>query len=210
MQAAIFLNGNHPSLRLVRKLIRKDCLIIAADGGANFLYAKKIKPHVIIGDMDSLSVDSFEYFRGQDVEFIKIGEQETTDFEKSLNYCRTMEIKEVLVLGATSTRPDHSMNNFSVMKRFSGKMNLKMFTDEYEIFYAKKKTEFQYKKNETLSMIAMPKAIGVSTKGLKYKLIEEDLEFGVREGTLNESVSENISISFKSGTLLIFRKHFIS
>jgi thiamine pyrophosphokinase len=210
MQAAIFLNGNHPSPILVRKLIRKDCLIIAADGGANFLYAKKIKPHVIIGDMDSLSVDSFEYFRGQDVEFIKIREQETTDFEKSLNYCRSIEIKEVLVLGATSTRPDHSMNNFSVMKRFSGKMDVKMFTDEYEIFYAKKKTEFLYKKNETLSMMAMPKAKGVSTKGLKYKLIEEDLEFGIREGTLNESVSKNISINFKSGTLLIFRKHFIS
>ena len=210
MLAAIFLNGSHPSVKIVKKLLKEHCHIVAADGGANYLHSKKIIPDVIIGDMDSLSNQASEYFRKKDVKTIKIKEQETTDFEKSLNYCRSAGFNEVNVLGATSNRPDHTMNNFSVMKRFRNYFDVKIFTDEYEIFYAAKKVGFTYRKNETLSMMAMPKAVGVSTKGLKYKLNEETLEFGIREGSLNESVSQKITISYKSGTLLIFRKHFIN
>lgn len=210
MLAAIFLNGSHPSIRIVKKLLKEDCHIIAADGGADYLHSKKIIPNVIIGDMDSLSSHATEYYRKKDVRFIRIKEQETTDFEKSLNYCKTAGYKEVIVLGATSNRPDHTMNNFSVMKRFRNYFDVRIFTDEYEIFYASKSIGFTYRKNETLSMMAMPKAVGVSTKGLKYRLNDETLEFGIREGSLNESVSREISISHKSGTLLIFRKHFIN
>jgi thiamine pyrophosphokinase len=210
MLAAIFLNGSHPSIRIVKKLLKEDCHIIAADGGANYLHSKRINPDVIIGDMDSLSSHATEYYRKKDVRFIRIKEQETTDFEKSLNYCKTAGYKEVIVLGATSNRPDHTMNNFSVMKRYRNYFDVRIFTDEYEIFYASKSIVFTYGKNETLSMMAMPKAVGVSTKGLKYRLNDETLEFGIREGSLNESVSHEISISYKSGTLLIFRKHFIN
>ncbi len=210
MQAAIFLNGSHPSIKIVKRLLQDDCYIIAADGGANYLHSKKIIPDVIIGDMDSLSSHASEYYRKRDVKFVRIKEQETTDFEKSLNYCKSAGFKEVIVLGATSNRPDHTMNNFSVMKRFRNYFDVKIYTDEYEIFYAGKKVGFIYRKNETLSMMAMPKAVGVSTKGLKFKLNEETLEFGIREGSLNESVSQKISITYKSGTLLIFRKHFIN
>ena len=101
------------------------------------------------------------------------------------------------------------MNNFSVMKRFSKFIDVRIFSDEFEIFYAEKKTEFSYRVHETLSMMAMPKASGITTHGLKYPLTNETLEFGKREGSLNESISKNISITYKSGSLLIFRKHFI-
>jgi thiamine pyrophosphokinase len=52
--------------------------------------------------------------------------------------------------------------------------------------------------------MAMPTAKGITTKGLKYSLNNESLEFGVREGTLNKTSAKSISISFKSGNLLLF------
>ena len=55
----------------------------------------------------------------------------------------------------------------------------------------------------------MPKAVKINSKGLKYKLKDLDLEFGIKEGALNESTSSRVSIDFKSGNLLLFKKHFI-
>jgi thiamine pyrophosphokinase len=52
--------------------------------------------------------------------------------------------------------------------------------------------------------MAMPSASGISTKGLKYKLDNDSLQFGVREGTLNLSSAEKISIGKKKGDLLVF------
>ncbi len=209
MRAAIFLNGSEPSLELTKKLLGGNCHIVAADGGANFLYKKRIVPDLIIGDMDSVSIKTVRYYKKLGVRLVRIREQETTDFEKSLNFCISEGFNNVAVLGATSDRPDHTMNNFSVMKRFSKFIDVRMFSEEFEIFYAGKKTEFKYRINETLSMMAMPKATGIVTCGLKYALKNETLEFGKREGSLNQSASENISINYKSGSLLIFRKHFI-
>jgi len=62
----------------------------------------------------------------------------------------------------------------------------------------------KYSKGKIISLMAMPVAKGVSTKGLKYKLKNDTLEFGVHEGTLNVSSSKNISITKEKGDLLVF------
>jgi thiamine pyrophosphokinase len=210
MKAAIFLNGEDPSLRIVRHFTTQDSLIIAADGGGNYLYRMKLRPDVLIGDMDSIEEQAAAHYRNDKVKIVELNEQETTDFEKCLNYCCSNNIKDVKVFGAISLRPDHTLNNFSILKRFKPKMNVTLITDEFEIFIAERMLEFEYRKNETLSMMGVPFAKGIVTKGLKYRLTEEELRFGVREGSLNESISEKISISHKSGTLLIFKKHFLN
>nr|HMS65850.1 thiamine diphosphokinase [Ignavibacteria bacterium] len=64
-------------------------------------------------------------------------------------------------------------------------------------------------KGEIISLLALPIAAGITTKGLKYELKNDILEFGVREGSLNESESDTVSIEYKTGSLLLFKKHFI-
>ncbi|MEZ4691668.1 MAG: hypothetical protein R3A12_16525 [Ignavibacteria bacterium] len=76
-------------------------------------------------------------------------------------------------------------------------------------FFIDKKIIFPYRKNETVSLLGLPKASKINSKGLKYRLKDTDLEFGVREGALNESTSSKVSIEFKSGYLLLFKKHFL-
>ena len=207
--ATIFLNGEFPGKSILSEYLKRSEIIIAADGGGNLLIEKKIIPHFIIGDLDSLSEKSREYYKNRKVKVIRIKEQETTDFEKCLNFCLKSEIKEIYVMGGMCLRPDHTLNNISILKRYHKKLNIKFISDEFEIFFIDKKIDFAYKLNETVSFIAVPSASGVVTSGLKYKLSGDRLEFGVREGTLNSSVKKNISISFKSGSLLLFKKHFI-
>lgn len=209
MQAVIFLNGRLPETKIIKKFIHKNTLIIAADGGANQIKELKMKADFIIGDMDSINEDSIGYFKNKKTSFIKVEDQDSTDFEKSIKFCLTKKIKSVVIFGATGMRPDHTLNNFSVLKRFYKKISVLLVTDEFCIFYLPKRFSFNYKSGETVSLIPMPAAKGIKTKGLQFALNDEDLEFGEREGALNKSNSEKISISFKEGDMLIFRKHFL-
>ncbi|MBS1492511.1 MAG: thiamine diphosphokinase [Bacteroidetes bacterium] len=210
MKAVIFLNGRLPSTKIIKKFVHKNTLIIAADGGANQIKEIKISVHVIIGDLDSISDESRKYFIRKKTEIIKIEEQDSTDFEKALKHCLKKKIKEVTVFGATGMRPDHTLNNFSILKRFYKKLNICLITDDFAAFYLPKRFSFNYKSGETVSLVPMPSATEIKTKGLEFPLNNETLEFGKREGALNKSNSDKVSISFKEGDMLIFRKHFLA
>lgn len=209
MQAALFLNGRLPHVKIIKKYIHKNTLIIAADGGANKIKKLKLIPKIITGDFDSISTATTKYYESKKINLIHSPDQNSTDFEKALKYLIKKNVKEVKVFGATGMRPDHTLNNFSVLKRFFKKINTVLITNEFEILYLPKSYSFNYKINETVSLIPMPIAAGIKTEGLEYELKNETLEFGKREGALNKSNSKKVSISFKSGNLLLFRKHFI-
>jgi thiamine pyrophosphokinase len=209
MQAVIFLNGRLPSTKIIKKFIHKNTLIIAADGGANQIKELKISVHIIIGDLDSISEENKKYFLRKKTEVIKIEEQNSTDFEKALKLCINKKIKDITVFGATGMRPDHTLNNFSILKRYYKKFNLSLITDDFAAFYLPKRFSFNYKIGETVSLIPMPIATEIKTRGLEFPLNKETLESGKREGALNRSNSDKVGISFKKGDLLIFRKHFL-
>lgn len=205
--AVIFLNGKIP-FKLLDIYNIKENYIICADGAANMLLAHKITPNIIIGDMDSARKDVLKKFRKKGVEIRKIDEQETTDFEKALLYCVENNLKNLLIFGASSKRQDHTLNNYSVLKRYYRILNIKIIDLKFEIFFIDRSITFDYPKGKSISMMPMPVAKGITTKGLKYKLSDEDLEFGIREGTLNTADGNSISIEFKEGDLLLFKRHF--
>jgi thiamine pyrophosphokinase len=209
MQTFIFLNGTIGKPKIVLKLIHKNSFLIAADGGANFLKKLNLIPDLITGDFDSIDKSTLQFYRERKVKIKKIKDQETTDFEKCLKFCSDNKLKEIIVFGAVSSRPDHTMNNFSVLKRFYKSLDIKFITDEFEIFFIKKFIKFKYRVNEVVSLLALPEAKKISTTGLKHSLSNESLCFGIREGALNKSISGTVSVAFSSGNLLIFKKHFI-
>jgi thiamine pyrophosphokinase len=207
IDAIILLNGKIP-FKILSKYYKKDIYVICADGASNNLKRHKIIPNIIIGDLDSTKKETLNYFRKKGVEIRKISEQETTDFEKSLMYSIENNFKNILVFGATSKRQDHTLNNYSILKRYYKALNLKIIDNKFEIFFIDKEITFEYPVKKSLSMMPIPIAKGITTKGLKYKLDNEDLEIGIREGTLNISESRSVSIEFVSGDLLLFKRHF--
>jgi thiamine pyrophosphokinase len=205
----IFLNGKIPSLKVVQKFITNNNFIIAADGGGNWLRKYNILPNVIIGDFDSIHLKVLKYYSQKKVKIIQIIDQEITDFEKSLKFALKSGINKCIIFGGISSRPDHTINNFSVLKRYYKKLNLAFIDEKYEITFLRKNVEFNYKINNLISILGFPIAEGITTTGLQYPLKNETLEFGVREGTLNKSIAKKISIKFNKGDLILFKRHFI-
>ena len=208
MHTLIFLNGDPPSEEVISYFLKESNYIIAADGGANYLKSADLCPDVIIGDLDSVKKETLSFFRER-VKIIKIRDQNTTDFEKCLLYCVREKRKKVIVFGISGDRIDHTLNNFSILKRYYRKLDIRLISGDFEMFFINKKITFPYRKKEIVSLLGMPKAVKINSKGLKYKLKDLDLEFGIKEGALNESTSSRVSIDFKSGNLLLFKKHFI-
>ncbi len=200
----LILNGDIPSRKIFNKFYKKGDYVICADGGANSAAILGILPNIIIGDLDSITRTNLNIFKKKGVEIRKIKEQETTDFEKALMYIVEYCLNNVIVFGAVSSRPDHTLNNFSVLKRYYKLIDIKIIDKDFEIFYLNNEIKRKYKKGRVVSFMAMPLAKGVSSKGLKYKLNKDTLEYGIREGTLNLSSSDNILIRKEKGDLLVF------
>jgi thiamine pyrophosphokinase len=209
LNSVIFLNGKLPCRKIIEHYIDKNSYIVCADGGANKVRKYRILPKIILGDLDSINNETKKYFTKKNIEIRKIEDQDTTDFEKSLLYCIENDLRKCLIFGAISSRSDHTLNNFSILKKYYKSLDLKIIDNRYEIFFINNNVSFDYRNNKTLSIMAMPYAKGITTNGLKYPLNNEDLEFGVREGTLNESVSDKITIQLSGGDLLLFKKHFL-
>ena len=47
-------------------------------------------------------------------------DQETNDLTKAVNYVKTLGFREVLILGATGRREDHTLGNISLLAQFKG------------------------------------------------------------------------------------------
>ncbi len=165
-------------------------------------------PDLIIGDLDSILPQVLTYYRNKKVHVKKVINQNKTDLEKAIDLALKMKLKSITVIGYGGKRIDHTLNNFSILKKFSRKCNIRFVDNEFEIFYSGKVTEFEYRKGEIVSIIGIPKAGNITTQGLKWTLKNESLEFGKRQGALNVSVSDSVKIKTGKGDLLVFKKHF--
>jgi thiamine pyrophosphokinase len=186
----------------------KQFTVIACDGAANTLKKYSAAPDIITGDFDSISPKVLSYYKNKKVIVKKVFDQDKTDLEKAIGLALKTHHKNITVIGYAGGRTDHTLNNFSVLKKNCGKCSMKFVDDEFEIFFAGKTTEFDYKKGEVVSLLAMPKAERIKTTGLKWQLKNETLEFGKREGALNMSSANHVKIETGKGSLLIFKKHF--
>jgi thiamine pyrophosphokinase len=93
---------------------------IIADGGANRLFHSippekrhDFIPDLILGDMDSLMNETFEFYHKVGVPIAKDESQDTTDLQKALNHSLCTD--RVFVVGALGGRFDHSMATFHAL-----------------------------------------------------------------------------------------------
>lgn len=183
-------------------LLRERSFILCADGGANKARRLGIRPDVIVGDLDSISPATRKFFTH--VETIHIGDQDSTDLEKSFEYLLSKKIFDVVVVGAMGGRPDHSLANLSILKKYHARLKLR-YSDPYcDIQIIDRRIEFDLEVGSMVSLMPLGRCSGITTVGLRYPLRNESLELGVREGTSNEVISSPAKISVRSGNLLLF------
>ncbi len=201
MNVLILCNGRPPGAGLFSHVYDWADFFIAADGGGNVARSFNRLPDLVIGDLDSFVQRTDDPF-----EVVFDPGQETNDLEKALTAARNKNAGNVIVLGATGLRLDHSLKNLSVLRQFNPYFNQLIFKDEFsDIFLLPKTFTAELPVGTRISLFPLSGIVkGIRTEGLKFPLKNESLENGVRDGSSNEVAASPVKITHDEGDLICF------
>ena len=99
---------------------------------------------------------------------------------------------------------DHFLGNLTVAFIFKDDLKITFFDDHSHYFFAPNILVLNDVKNKLISLYPFPKAENITTKGLKWSLIKENLEITNRIGTRNFAQENSVTIEFDTGNLVVF------
>lgn len=202
----ILADGDFPRTEQPISILRNAERIICCDGAAASLAEFGLEPDVVIGDLDSLPAE----FKGRFSDrLIHVREQETNDLTKAFSYCREQGWTNLVILGATGKREDHTLGNLSLLADYSESVpNLKFITNYGIFFIARESGDFPSEPGQQISIIALQTGTEVTSSGLKYPMNKLVLNRWW-QATLNEALTDQYHLDFPQGTqLLIFQEHY--
>lgn len=201
----ILANGKPPKKQIISFFhSRKYDTLICADGGANSALKMNLVPDVIIGDLDSITTEVYKKFKSAS-KIIRLKRQNDTDVEKCLKYAMINKYDEVLLVGATGNRLDHTFCNLGIVKKFFLKIKISLIAENS---YLKPYTRFALLKTipgETISIYGLDKKTKITSNGLKYKLKSVALPFGEKESTSNIATGNKVRLNISNGIIFVIR-----
>jgi thiamine pyrophosphokinase len=200
--ALILANGTPPSRRLFTALRKEADLFLCADGGANVAARWRVLPDLVVGDLDSISPAAVRALPPGIIHHVR--DQNSTDLEKCLVWCRKHHLQRVTVLGATGGRLDHAVGNLSALMKFSASMEIRFVDDDGELIPIRRFSRLALRKGTTISLIPLTRCSGVTTAGLQWNLRDAVLAMGVRESTSNVVRSSPVTVRAGRGGLVAF------
>jgi thiamine pyrophosphokinase len=206
--ALIIANGEACSSEILNQLLEWSPTVVVLDGAFDRVVALGTKIDVLLGDFDDFPHDFEEIKKSQyPIEIVHTPDQEKTDLEKAIEYLIEKGHPAVNIVWATGRRADHTFANIANLIKYKNDLKIKLIDDHSIVYPISPLPNIfikWYKAKSTLSLIPISEAKGISTKNLKYPLINEDLKLGIRVGNSNEALTDGVvEISFVSGDLLI-------
>ena len=181
--------------------------VIAADSGMEFLRRNEIVPQVIIGDFDSVSKETLEWFQKKEgIVWHRLNPQkDDTDTEFALRLAISMGAECITVLGGTGSRLDHVLGNIELLgiglelgveiELLDANNRIRM-TDHGMVL--KKEEQF----GKYVSLIPYTAQVEhLYLAGFKYPLADYCLKGFCSIGVSNEITEEQAEITFENGCI---------
>ena len=199
----ILADGAFPTGREALAYLESAARVICCDGAARSLVAYGREPDRIIGDLDSLSEEFKKRFADR---IEQVNEQESNDLSKAFRYCCSMNYSNIVILGATGKREDHTLGNLSLLSEYSRQIpSIKIVTDYGYFTVAQKSGSFESFAGMQVSIIPLDSGVEVTSQNLKYPMNKLPLRLWY-QATLNEALGNEFSLQFTEGCeLLIYR-----
>ncbi|AFI03693.1 thiamine diphosphokinase [Helicobacter cetorum] len=203
MQAVILANGEFPKSKKCLEILKNAPFLIACDGAVAPLHKLKIKPSVVIGDLDSIDSNLKALYNP-----ICVNEQNSNDLSKAFFYAFNKGYNDFIFLGLNGKREDHTLANiFLLFEYFKFCKKLQAISD-YGIFRVLE-TPFTLPsfKGEQISLFSLDFKAQFTSKNLKYPLKDLCLNT-LFSGTLNEATHDFFSLySMPKSVVLVYEKY---
>ena len=202
----IFANGDLPRLDKAGALLCSDDYMIAADGGTRHAIALGFTPNVIIGDLDSVTLD-LQSLMEKGAQIIRHPcDKNETDLELAIQYALTLKPEQVIILAALGGRLDQTLGNIALI---SGMRDNTFRLDDgvEEVFFCRDHVQINGNVGDLVSLIPWQGEVtDIETKGLKWTLQAETLYPHKTRGISNEMLGATATVQIKSGSLLVVHR----
>jgi thiamine pyrophosphokinase len=191
-QSILCLNGNLPGPSFFTRI---NLPVIAADGAANTLLNLGIKPSLIMGDLDTVNPSILEHHS-----YLHLPDQNSTDYQKSLDYLKKNNLLPAIVLGINGGCLDHILNNINIFME----TDCLLYDPPIKGFIIRQTSimNFNLAFNTKISLIGMPSAL-ITSKGLRWNLDKSPLTFPGISSCLNRTQAPEIELEVHEGSLLV-------
>lgn len=203
VRTVILANGQYPSHAVPVRSLEAADLIVCCDGAAEKLAAHGQEPGIIIGDLDSVSPELKRKYKSI---LVTDGDQETNDLTKAVKWCVSQGIKEVVILGATGVREDHTLGNISLLADYNNDIKAIMLTDTGSFRVFNHTVTIESSPGQQVSLFSLDPGLAVTSSGLRYPLQNLKLTSWWR-GTLNEAAGNSFTLEFEYGRIIIFMEY---
>jgi thiamine pyrophosphokinase len=200
--AVIIADGSFPLHEIPLRYLKEAEHIICCDGSAESLAIADLEPEAIVGDLDSLNPGIAERFGDR---LFKDIEQDTNDLTKAVKWCINKGYEEIVILGATGKREDHTIGNISLLAEYAGKINVIMVTDTGIFTPLLKSSVVRSFPGQQVSVFSVNPETEITSRGLKYQLIKLKLHNWWR-ATLNEAEGDSFELRFDGGPVILYQK----
>jgi thiamine pyrophosphokinase len=209
LTAFIFANGDTNDGPVVRRalLAYPDPWIIAADGGARQAQYFDLQPHLLIGDMDSLSPQEVTAvaLRGAEIQRFP-AEKDETDLELALLHAASAGVQHIRIFAGLGDRLDQTISNIYLLALPALRaLDVRIVAGKQAVWLAYPgETVIHGEVDDTVSLIPLNGEVtGVRTENLYYPLNHETLRFGPARGVSNVMTARIAHIWLENGVLLI-------
>lgn len=169
-------------------LARSVDLVIAADGGAETAARAGIRPHVLVGDMDSATLETRRRLvRAGTRLHVVPSAKDLTDTELALALARDRGATDATVVAALGGRVDHSLANLLLplrAKRWG--IRLRVVEGRTHVHLAGTSLMLEGEPGDVVSLIPLSEVVlDITTTGLRYPLKNDRLVRGGTRGLSN-------------------------
>jgi len=198
-RTVILANGAFPRKGgEARRLLASAARIVACDGAADVLWRRmRRRADFVIGDFDSIKRKPAKTLDAHQ-QVVCVLDQNTNDLTKAIDFCRTRGWKNLVIVGATGKREDHSLGNvFRAMEA-----GIEVVTDEGVFIPAENnRASFRIRLSlavgSPISVFTTDTAAKMNSSGLEWPL--EGVEFrNLYCATLNRTSAKRVEIKSSS------------
>ncbi|MCE2706225.1 MAG: thiamine diphosphokinase [Proteobacteria bacterium] len=196
----IIADGRFPKDPHLHHLIENSATTIACDGAVNKLLKHNMMPNYIIGDCDSISLKHYKQFEDR---IIKIADQNHNDLTKAVNLAVEKKLDNIIILGATGIREDHTIANIALLIKYQTKINNIAIISDYGIFTAciNPIEELPTIVGQQISLFTTNHDTIITCNELKWPLANYQFK-SWENGTLNQASNNHIKISCNNPVII--------
>jgi thiamine pyrophosphokinase len=203
----VVVTGAAPLDRRAVAAVPSGALVVAADGGLDHARAAGLDPHVLVGDLDSISAVGLAWATEHAEVVRHPAAKDATDTELAITHALAMAPERILLVAGQGDRLDHAITALGALgaPELDGVDSLEAWwgADQLHVLHAPRAIELDLPAGTTFSVLAMHgPASGVCVRGARWPLTDHHLAPLVGLGVSNVA-EHTVVVSVRDGIVTV-------